>query len=77
MIGMLAVAVIIQCSGLHLSQNGIEGSRILEGFEKFVILAQLFLPPGFNTELIYVAYRFQFALPLDVTLANAREHPQE
>jgi len=77
MIGMLAVAATKQCSGLYLSQNGIEGSRILEGFEKLVILAQLFLPPGFNAELIYIAYRFRSTLLLDVTLANTREHPQE
>jgi len=71
------MAVIKQYSGLHLSQGGIEGSRIVEGFEKLVILAQLFLLPGFNAELVYIAYRFRFALLLDTTLANARENPQE
>jgi len=73
----LTEAVKKRCYGLYLSQDGIKGGRILEGFEKFVILAQLFLPPGFDAELIYIAYGFRFALLLDVTLADVWKHPQE
>ena len=62
---------------LYLSQDGIKGSRILEGFEEFIILAQLFLPSGFNAELIHITYGLRFSLLLDVTLADIRKHPQE
>ena len=66
-----------QCSGPHLSQNGIEGGRILERFEKLIVLAQLFLPPGFNPELVDIANGFRFALLLDMALADVRKHPQK
>ena len=64
-------------TGLYLSQDGIEGSRIFEGFEEFIVLAQPFLPPGFDPELIHVTYGLRFSLLLDVTLADIRKHPQE